>query len=289
MGYESRLPIEGISVHRRFRGRLRCKGGVDRAVMAQFFEALTDSISDPSNTELLGLLTDPAVIDRAATAYEHDPGWPVVCETIFCSLDNTTHWGNKLLRVELAESLLEQWPDSKFVILTRDPRGVLASQARKFDHSVDYSATYWNTHADYVTGHLGLLPGSTDDRFRVVDLVEMANDPRPTLEWAFRSVGLSLEPIDDLMSRFPGDPDRLDKWRTKLDPGLQLRIEGYCYNQMKALGYEPALATGPRRMSRLRRLIAITREHGVELLRDPGSIRRKQITRRVRAAMKADR
>ena len=288
MGYESKLPVEGIEVHRRFADRLR-RPPERQAAMSELFKALHDTIDDPSNTELFERLRDPEVMRRAVSAYELSPGWPTVCETIYCSLEGTSHWGNKLLRIELTEVLLEQWPDAKFLVLTRDPRGVMASQAKKFDHSVDYSATYWNTHAEYVTERLGLRPGEHDDRFLVVDLVEMARDPRPSLEWAFAAVGLSLAPIDDLVERFPGDPDRLDKWRSTLDPALQLRVEGYCFEQMRALGYEPTLATAPRRVSRLRRLLAMTREHGGELLRDPGAIRRKQVGRRVRAALKLGR
>ncbi len=288
MGYESKLPVEGIEVHRRFEERLRRPAERD-AAMADLFAALHDSIDDPSNTELFERLTSAEVIERAVSAYGEAPGWPSVCETIFCSLEGTSHWGNKLLRIELTDVLLEQWPDSRFLVLTRDPRGVMASQAKKFDHSVDYSATYWNTHAEFVTRRLGLRPGEHDDRFLVVDLVEMARDPRPSLEWAFGAVGLTLDPIDDLIDRFPGDPDRLDKWRSSLDPALQLRVEEYCFDQMKALGYKPVLATAPRRVSRLRRLVAMAREHGGELLRDPGAIRRKQVIRRVRTALKLGR
>lgn len=288
MGYESKLPVEGIALHRQHAERLE-KPATRRSEMAALFASLHDSIDDPSNSELFGRLTSDDVIDRAVAAYEASPGWPSICETIFCSLENSTHWGNKLLRIELSEVLAEQWPDSKFLVLTRDPRGVMASQAKKFDHSVDYSATYWNTHAEYVTERLGLRPGEHDERFLVVDLVEMARDPRPSLEWAFASVGLTLDPVDELIDRFPGEPDRLDKWRTSLDPALQRRVEEYCFDQMRALGYEPALATRQRNVSRARRLLALTREHGAELLRDPGAIRRKQVLRRARTALKLGR
>jgi hypothetical protein len=123
----------------------------------------------------------------------------------------------------------------------------------------------------------------------VVDLVEMARDPRPTLEWAFRGVGLDTGPVEELVERFPGDPDRLDAWRTGIDPRTQRRVEAYCYDGMVALGYRPELAEGPRTISRPARAWAMAREHGAELLRDPGSLRRKQVGRRIRAALRGAR
>ena len=286
MGYESKLPVEGIEVFRRFGDRLRAAGSGRRAVMAEFFATLHDEIDDPTSAELFTRLTRPDVIDRAVAAYDEAPGWPAVCAAIFCSLEDTSHWGNKLLRIELTPTLAEQWPDARFLVLTRDPRGVMASQSKKFDHSVEYSAMYWNTHAEFVRDRIGLRPGQHDDRHVVVDLVEMARDPRPTLEWAFGAVGLDTAPIEDLVARFPGDPDRLDNWRHTLDPSRQRRVEEYCYDPMRSLGYEPELATGPRTIGRVRKVVAMAREHGSELLRDPGSIRRKQVGRRVKAALK---
>ncbi len=286
MGYESKLPVEGIEVFRRFGDRLRAAGSGRRAVMAELFATLHDEIDDPTSAELFTRLTRPDVIDRAVAAYDEAPGRPAVCAAIFCSLEDTSHWGNKLLRIELTPTLAEQWPDARFLVLTRDPRGVMASQSKKFDHSVEYSAMYWNTHAEFVRDRIGLRPGQHDDRHVVVDLVEMARDPRPTLEWAFGAVGLDTAPIEDLVARFPGDPDRLDNWRHTLDPSRQRRVEEYCYDPMRSLGYEPELATGPRTIGRVRKVVAMTREHGSELLRDPGSIRRKQVGRRVKAALK---
>ncbi len=286
MGYESKLPVEGIEVFQHHADRLRTPGSARRAGMVELFAALHDEIDDPTSAELFTRLTQPEVVDRAVAAYEQSPGWPAVCAAIFCSLEDTTHWGNKSLRIELTPTLLEQWPDARFLVLTRDPRGVMASQSKKFDHSVEYSALYWNTHAEFVRDRIGLRPGEHDDRHLVVDLVAMARDPRPALAWAFDAVGLDASPIEELVERFPGDPDRLDRWRATLEPARQRRVEEYCFDQMTALGYEPELATAPRTISRPRKIIAITREHGSELLRDPGSIRRKQVGRRVKAALK---
>lgn len=275
MGYESKLPVEGIAIHRRWEDRLH-----DRDDMARFFAELRDGIDDPSNTELFGLLDRADVVERAVEANRARPGWASICEAIFRSLEGTTHWGNKMLRIELVPTLLEHWPDSRFLVLTRDPRAVVASQSKKFDHSLEYSAVYWNTHARWILDHV-----DDDERYRVVDLVDMARDPAPTLEWAFASVGLSTEPVAGLIERFPGDPERLDARRRSLPEDRQRRIEEYCYDAMVALGYRPELAAGPRRIGRLRRAITLAREHGSELLRDPRSIRRKQVGRRIRSTL----
>lgn len=280
MGYESKLPIEGAALYRRQSGPL------DRPeTMGAFFEQLRTEIDDPSNTELFSRLADPEVVERCVGVHRAEPGWAPLCAAIVCSLESTTHWGNKLLRVELVPTLRELWPDAAFLVLTRDPRGVMASQSKKFEHSVEYSAIYWNTHAEFVRDRLGLLPGQHDHSTMVVDLVEMARDPAPALRWAFAAVGLDTDPVDELVERFPGDPDRLDAWRRSLDRSLQRRVEEYCFDAMRSLGYEPELATAPRSIGRVRTVVAMAREHGGELLRDPGSIRRKQVGRRVRAAL----
>ena len=289
MGYESKLPVEGIEVTRRFSDRLRATGPARRQAMSELFAALHAEVDDPSSAELSSRLTRPDVIDRAVAAYDADPGWPAICEAIVCSLEDTSHWGNKLLRIELTPTLREQWPDARFLVLTRDPRGVMASQSKKFGHTIEYSAMYWNTHAEFVRAHIGLRPGEHDTHHYVVDLVEMARDPRPALEWAFSAVGLDTAPVGDLIERFPGDPGRLDNWRQTLEPARQRRIEEYCFEQMQSLGYEPELATAQRTIGPVRKLAAMTREHGGELLRDPGSIRRKQVGRRVRAALRPGR
>ncbi|HTO00834.1 MAG TPA: sulfotransferase [Microthrixaceae bacterium] len=280
MGYESKVPIEGIEVYRRHSGKLNTRDDI-----AGLLAAIGEEIDDPTNSNVHDLLSRPDVIDRVYSAHSKSPGWPTVCEALFCALEDTSNWGNKLLRIELTPTLAENWPDARFLILTRDPRGVMASQSKKFDHGVDYSAMYWNTHAQFVLDRIGLPPDYKLPNYMVVDLVEMAKDPRPALEWAFGEVGLSLDPIDDLISRYPGDPERLDKWRTTLDPNKQRQIEEYCFNAMSTMGYEPELASGQKTLGTVRRVLALVKEHGGELLRDPGSIRRKQIGKRIMSAL----
>lgn len=278
MGYESKLPIEGIAVYRRH------EPIVDRVGMGGLFAALRAKIPDPSNQAFLDQLARPEVIDRALEAHTRAPGWSAICEAIFCSLDDTTNWGNKTLRIELTPSLDELWPDSRFLVLTRDPRGVTASQSSKFGHSLEHSVMYWNTHARFVLDTIGLRPGESRDNYRVEDVVELARDPRPALEWAFGGVGMSLDPIAELISAHPGDPDRLDRWRSTLDPERQSCIEEFCFDAMTELGYRPELAARPKPITFRRRAVALVREHGREVMRDPGAIRRKQVGRRIRAA-----
>lgn len=280
MGYESKLPTEGAVVHERFAGSLDRPGR-----MQELFDALDSEIDDPSNVELFGRLRDPAVVEAAVAANRAAPGWPSICEAIMCSLESTSHWGNKQLRIELMDEQLRLWPDARFLVLTRDPRGVMASQRKKFDHSIDYSATYWNTHARWIRERLGLRPGEHDATTMVVDVVEMARDARPALTWAFEAVGLDTSPVDDLMQQYPGDPGRLDEWRGALDPNPKRRIEELCFTEMRHLGYEPELAEQQREIGRLRRFVAICREHGSEILRDPSALRRKRVGHRVKAAL----
>ena len=116
----------------------------------------------------------------------------------------------------------------------------MASQQKKFDHSIEYSAIYWNTHARWIREQLGLGQREHDETTMVVDIVDMARDPRPALTWAFDGVGLDLAPIESLIERFPGDPGRLDEWRDSLDDDRQRRIEEYCFTEMRHLGYGPS-------------------------------------------------
>lgn len=279
MGYESKLPIEGIEIYRQHRSNVGTREG-----MAGFLRALSDQVDDPMNSTLHELLTRPDMADRVRDEAGDAPSWSKICETLFRAIEDTSNWGNKLLRIELTPTLSENWPDAKFLVLTRDPRGVMASQSKKFDHGVDYSAMYWNTHSQFVIDNLG-RPGDKTSNHMVVDLVEMARNPRPALEWAFSEVGLSTDPIEGLIERFPGDPDRLDKWRGTLEADKQRKIEEYCFTAMSALGYQPELATGPKNLGAARRVGALVREHGKELIQDPGSIRRKQIGKRIKSAL----
>jgi hypothetical protein len=280
MGYESKIPIEGIALFERWKDRL-----VDPLAMAGFLEDLRHTIDDPANAgndEVV--FAQPDIHVRLFEAYEASPSWATVCEHFFRSIEGTSHWGNKLLRVELCEVVEHHWPDSRFLVLTRDPRGVLASQKKMFDHSLEYSAMYWLTHADWVLNRI-----ADDPRYRVVDVVEMARDPRPHLEWLFKEAGLSTEPVAGLVERFPGDPERLETWRGSLEPERQRRMEEYCFERMPALGYTPELAQGPRRLTAAQRMWAQLSTYGRDLLADPGAIARKQVLRRLLAGLRAGR
>lgn len=277
MGYESKIPVEGIGVYERWKDRLG-----DQLAMAGLLEDLRLTVDDPTNVGNNEVaFCQPDLAQRIHEAHERSPGWSTVCEHLFRSVEGTSHWGNKMLRIELTPTIEEHWPDSRFLVLTRDPRGVVASQSLKFGHSLDYSAMYWLTHANWV---LDRLPG--DDRYRVVDLVEMARDPRPHLEWIFSESGLSTEPVEGLIERFPGDPDRLEKWRDELEPGVQQRMEEYCFEPMQRLGYEPELATSGRSLGLHRRLWAQGSTYGARLLRAPGEIGRKKVLPRLGASLK---
>ena len=277
MGFESKLPLEGAELYRQF-GSITGPSDLKR-----LFTQIQEQIDDPMTTELYRLLDQPEVLDSAWAAYQSSLGWSAICESIFCSLDSSTHWGNKLLRIETTPDLLELWPDSRFIVLTRDPRAVVASQEVKFDTSIAYSATYWLTHADWVLNRI-----ENDPRYLVVDLTEMATDPRPTLEWAFSETALSCEPIEELIAAHPGDPKRLEKWRGSLSADRQREVEEYCFAPMARLGYMPELATKHREISKLRRLWLVASFHGKELLKDPGSIRRKRVFKRLGAVLGID-
>lgn len=277
MGYESKIPIEGIRIYDKWADRLG-----DPLAMAGLLEDIRLQVDDPTNAENNEVaFAQPDLAVRIHEAHQATPGWSTVCENLFRAVEGTSHWGNKMLRIEQTPLIEQHWPDSRFLVLTRDPRGVVASQARKFAHSLDYSAMYWLTHANWVIDRL-----AGDGRYRVVDLVEAARDPRPHLQWLFSESGLSTDPIEELVGRFPGDPERLDKWKTELDPGVQRRMEEYCFAQMQVLGYSPELATGQRALRLPRRLWAQASTYGARLLRAPGELGRKRVIPRLRESLR---
>ena len=280
MGYESKLPIEGITVYERWRDRLT---GPD--AMAGFLEDLRRTIPDPTNKGNNEVVYgQPDVAERLFEVHEASPSWATICAHFFRSIEGTSHWGNKMLRIELSPVIEEHWPDSRFLVLTRDPRGVVTSQGKMFGHSIEYAALYWLTHANWVIERLGV-----DPRYRVVDVAQLAADPRPHLDWVFEESGLSTEPTESLVQRYPGDPERLNQWRNNLDPKRQRRMEEYCYDQMLALGYRPEFATSSRPIGMLRSVRAQVSTHGRTLLRDPRALVRKRAFQRMVTSMRSSR
>jgi hypothetical protein len=58
---------------------------------------------------------------------------------------------------------------------------------------------------------------------------------------------------------------------------------------MRALGYEPELATGPRRLGLARKMWAQVSTYGGRVLAAPGRIGQKQVVSRLRAGLRTGR
>ena len=104
-----------------------------------------------------------------------------------------------------------------------------------FDHSLEYSAMYWLTHADWVIDASPTIPATGSSTWWRWHAIR-----EPHLEWLFKESGLSTEPIDSGWSR--GSPvTRIawTRWRGTLEPDRQRRMEEYCFDRMRAPGYEP--------------------------------------------------
>ena len=267
-GYESKLPVEGIGIYRRWAGRL-----VDEAGAAGLLQALRHGIDDPANESWTErVFDDPDLPTRVLAAHRADPRWGAVCEQVFLAQEHTTHWGNKTVRMSANDLLQRHFPDSRFLVLVRDPRAVVASQSERFGHSLEYSVMYWMAHATRV-----LAESIRHPHHRVVDVADMARDPRPELRWLFSSAELDTSPVEGLVASYPGDAERLDRWRGTLGSDRQRRVEEYCFEPMLQLGYVPELATGPVVLPRRHRAWALARAHGLDVLSEPTAIRRKRV------------
>lgn len=278
MGYEAKLPTEGAVLYEAADGDLNQPGS-----MAKFIAQLQTVGDEEMNSWLDDVWADDDLVERCCSAHRAEPGWGAICREIFMSSDpDAKAWGNKMLRAELAPLLLEHWPDARIIVLTRDPRAVRVSQSGMFGHSLEYSVMYWLTHAEWVHEHL-----EADDRVRSVRVEDLAADPLPTLQWAFEGIGIDTDIVAKMIADNPPEPARLEAWRQKIDPEEQRLVEGYCYGAMQRFGYHPELATEERPLAAWRRLRAQIREHGRELIADPGAIRRKQVLRRLVASLRS--
>ena len=97
MGYESKIPIEGIAVYERWRDRL-----IDPLAMAGSSRtSATRSTIRRTPATTRSCSPSPTSTCVCSRRTRRSPGWATICEHFFRSVEGTSHWGNKLLRVEL--------------------------------------------------------------------------------------------------------------------------------------------------------------------------------------------
>ncbi len=163
-------------------------------------------------------------------------------------------------------SMLDRlFPKSRFFLIIRDPRDVVAShRAAGFDRSVRQIARSWNDYGRIFGHWLSAHPGSA----ALIRYEDLVTAPEPTLRGAFERTGLEFSPevlrfFDSKASvHRPGqhhvNAENLKKdfyvtsmgrWRRELPDNEVRWIERGCWTLMDRFGY-------PRRRTRRRGVLA---------------------------------
>lgn len=168
---------------------------------------------------------------------------------------DVTHWGDKLPNANAAHAVREIFPNTKYVILIRDPRDAYCS-VRAFAarpeirdlspflsfESADSFANYWQyTYHGAITW----LPDHIVLRYR-----DLVRDPIAASARVLDFLGLPRVPEVDLVARgsrtYEGhgtsaSPEvSIERWRQQLDPRDVRAIEAVCGELMQRYGYELA-------------------------------------------------
>ncbi len=270
LSYEGHLLTEGWECYQRHN---------DLSDRTQF-EALLDELVDcdkgqPRNHWLADGIN--ANRDVLWEFHGESPGFANLIEKIYQLPGAVRCWGNKILRSEHCQRILEHFPEARFAVLTRDPRAVYASQRRYFPGmSLAYSAMYSNQHlkwADEVARY--------DDRFYVVRYEDFVREPRSSLTTMFSNMRVEPEHVvNQIMQDDPPHADSLEKWRDHLSENQIRRLEEYCHDRMIKAGYKTEFATEQRRLSVPVRAGASLREFFRILPLRPSVWRRKRLWQR---------
>jgi hypothetical protein len=128
MSYESRLVTEGWRTYQRAK----------RLDNSQSFDKLLRQLKTyDQNEELNRWICDALTPDTVAGAskmaslfefHRQNPSFQTLVEAIYSLPSPVQHWGNKMLRIEETPPILKLWPDARFIVLSRDPRAIYASQ-----------------------------------------------------------------------------------------------------------------------------------------------------------------
>lgn len=212
--------------------------------------------------------------DELYRRHQQQPGFSTLIEAVFdLAQQNLKCFGNKFIRVEYCPLLLKQWPHARVVLLIRDPRAAFASQKRYFDMRLKYAAIYWNMHVRYA-----LEQAEDRERYRAVRFEDLMHNPVEHLSAILSFAGQDQPGLaEQIVSEVPPRLEALSKWREQLSAEEVKRLEEYCYEQMCTFGYQPELATAPRRIATGERLVETLRQYAGKLPLDLGEWQRKRL------------
>jgi hypothetical protein len=235
----------------------RCRNHQDRAEFRELLRRLArcdeGARSHPWLAETL-----KSNIDELYRRHQARPSFATLIEAAFeLARPGLTCFANKFIRPELCPLMLQYWPHAKVVLLLRDPRAAYASQRRFFKMRLKYAAIYWNLHARYALAQ-------RDDAARslLVRYEDLMRSPVDQLARILRFAN-QWEPSlpESIVRAVPPRSATLEKWRDALSPAEVKRLEEYCYDGMRALGYMPEHARRPRHIGSVGRAVETVRQY----------------------------
>ncbi len=167
--------------------------------------------------------------------------------------------------IEFLRALSRAVPEARFIILHRDPRGVVASQmamAKKDPTQAAHSISYmrhWRKHA--ALGKMFARDAALAEKVLEVRYEDILKSPMENTEQLAAFVGLNFHPSmlqpgkehgwesNSSFSSASGgvDAQAADRWREKLPAHVIAAIEFHCGIEMHTLGYKP-MRTDPGRL-----------------------------------------
>lgn len=186
--------------------------------------------------------------------------------SVMLTESDATWKGNKTPQnTENIDALLRLFPESRFVLVTRDVRDVCLSWRKKWGKHVLRCAEKWRTRMLQGCHSLAALPKDSGLIVRYEDLLsdtetvgrkicEFLDVPFETRMVAYHE---HVEKVIDGHKNYgrPIDPGNVGKWRGGLSSREVHRIEEIAYDTMQDLGYQPESARRARPITPLERSI----------------------------------
>lgn len=218
--------------------------------------------------------------NRSPTSFESDPRPFVPLADIYAAMLTTRNvrWcGNKTPQnTENMDRLLKLFPDTRFILITRDIRDVCVSWREKWGKNVHLCAARWNARMQRGLNIAASLP---EGRVLLLRFEDLLANPGGTGAKVCTFLNLEFSEnfnnYHEFVTRNPdgkknfGRPikaENHDKWRKFLSPDEVRRVEEIAFPMMERFGYPAELATGHRPMNAFERLYGAAMDTGSAFL-----------------------
>lgn len=209
-------------------------------------------------------------------------------EDVYQKLGPVSCWGDKTLRIERTEYLLDFWPNARFVALVRDPRAIYASQIRRFPfRRLRAFSIYFNVHCQVLLRRREERP----EQFLIVRYEDLAQRPEETISRILAFSGIESDVGKELVFAEAKSvtSSSCDRWRDDLENGTVAELESLCFDSMNAFGYSPGYTKGQQNLSALIKFYEVVRENLHRLPLNPVDWYRKRLFSRLMVALRGGR